>query len=347
MGDVHIVPITVEELRGLLLPEEEVPDEDLGYNVIKPYKTQPITGGTAFLFMKKIKECHLDGQDWVLTNVLHDIYFSSYGSHMNLLIKLAKSKYLETKAETTIIDVETSDGFLPQSRHIRLWRLTEKGLDYLVKYDLSFEEMVEKVRTQVVNYLTKKGIEYEITYPYESHGIISFNRTRYDGEIEKCEFRIEDLARKPSRLVSLRSQARWSQEYSGANLEEDVKFAEAKAWLAERPEIKTAIVTLIGTISVSGDVHRSTMMLNDKRVCVVPSLPVHNSDVYICRLSWLNYDLDNLIKLIVREHTMVECPSCHSVAKWGGVFQSGWIFCPICGAPIDEMVEDYILRRIT
>ena len=339
--------ITIEELRGLLLPESEIPDEDLGYSSISPYKGRPITGGTGFLFMKEIKEIHLTGKAWVPTNALHDIYFSSYGSHINLLIKLAKSKYLETKIEDTIIDVATGEGKFPQVRHIRLWRMTRKGLDYLVKYDLSFDKMVEKMKSLAVNYLNKKGIEHEIIYPYDGHGIISFNRTRYNGEIEKCEFRIEDLARKPSKLVVLRNMVRWHQEYSGSNLEEDPKFADAREWVVQRPEIKTSVVTLIGVVSVDGDVKQSTMMLNGERICVVPNLPVHRSDIYICRLSWLNYDLDNLIKLIVREYVMKECPSCHSVAKYGGIFNEGWIFCPICGSPIDEMVEGYILRRKT
>lgn len=336
--------ITIEELEALLPSVDEAPDVEMGYDAIKPYKTKPIQGGTGFLFLKRIKERHLLGQEWIPTNVLHDIYFSSYGSHMNLLIKLAKSKYVETKVETTIIDVATSDGYLPQARAIRLWRLTKKGLKYLEKYDISFDVMLERARNLVVNYLEKKGVEYEISYPYGGHGVIAFDSIRYHGGSQRVEYRIEDLARKPSKMVVLRYRARQGRGSDKVDEEYEQKFAEAEEWLKEHPDIKTSVVTPVGVISVEGNVRSNHMALNSERICVVPGLPVHNADIYICRLTWLNSDLDNLIKLIVREHIMMECPSCHSAAKWGGVFQSGWVFCPICGAPIDEMVEDYILH---
>ncbi len=343
--------VTTEEFRELiklresLKSEDEIPDEDLGYSVIKPYKTKPVQGGTGFLFLKRIKERHLAGRDWIPTNALHDIYFSSYGSHVNLLIKLAKSKYLETKLERIIIDVETDEGMLPQYKNIRLWRLTKKSLKYLENYDQPFDVMIERVKSRAIAYLEKKGVEFEISYPYDGHGVVTFNGDSWYQGTKARVFRFKDLAEKPSRWQNFYNVVRWGQGDT-VSKEDEAKFAEAEEWLQERSDVKTSIVTPIGTVSVDGDVRQSTMMLNDKRICVVPSLPVHHADIYICRLSWLNYDLDNLIKLIVREHVMVECPSCHSVARYGGVFQEGWIFCPICGAPIDEMIEGYILRRV-
>lgn len=337
--------ITVEELESLLLPEDEIPDRDLGYSTIEPYKTKPIQGGTGFLFMKRIKERHLLGQEWMPTNVLHDIYFSAMGSHTNLLIKLAKSKYLETKIETTTIDVETAEGVFPQDKYTRLWRLTKKGLNYLTKYDMPFDELVEKARNRATNYLRKKSIEFEVSYPYGGHGIIAFDELDYCGGSKRVEFRFEDLARKPSGFARFRNIARWHRDDRDNDEEQEQKFTEAEEWLQEHPDIKTSVVTPVGVISVEGDVRRNNMALNGNRICVVPGLPVHISDIYICRLSWLNYDLDRLIRLIVREHILVECPSCNSAAKYGNVFQSGWVYCPICAAPIDTMVESYIFHR--
>jgi len=338
--------VAVEEFNSLCKLREQLksPKEitltegELGYPHVQPYSSQPMIGSTAFLYMKRIKEKHLEDVDWVQTSVLHDIYYSAMGSHNNLLIKLAKSKYLETKIETIIVDAETTQGVMPRKVESRLWRLTKKGLDYLSKNDLTFEELVVEMRKKVIRRLEKKGIEYEITYADNPYGIIAF-----ESRWGRVEYRFEDLAKKPSMMQVIYNQTRtYSYE---VDKETEEKFEEAKRWLREHPKIKTSMTTPIGTISIEGDVKSNHMALNGKRICVVPNLPIHHADVYICRLAWLNYNLDELTKFIVRAHILKSCPNCGYTQDYGTLFHDNWKYCPMCAVLIDDMIEDYIIHR--
>ena len=331
----------VEELMNELKDEDEIfPDYPDGYGSIDAYKTKPGVGSCSYLFLKRIRDLHLEGMEWVHTSKLHDIYHSEHGSHVNALVKLGKSKYLESKIVERIVDKHVGYEVYPTTIVTRVWRLTKKGLKYLNDNDIPLEERLINAKRKARRYLERKGVPYII-----EDNIIAFDNLSPHANTPRVEFQLEELASK----YTLWKRLYWCVDHyyldplGRDSAEEEEKYREAEQWLKERPELKRSVVTPIGVISVEGNVRVNHMALNGEAVCVIPGLRVHRSDVYICRLSWLNYQTDELMKLIVKSHLIEVCPSCGRKPQWGRVFyNSDWEFCPYCGANIDDMVEAYL-----
>ncbi|MHA1614808.1 MAG: hypothetical protein ACTSYJ_08160, partial [Candidatus Thorarchaeota archaeon] len=88
------------------------------YPSIHEYKARPQPSSVAAKYLRYLAK-HKDR--WVPTSELHHIYYSTYGTHANVLIKLAKSQYVLTAkgphvAKSTLQTVIS-----------RYWKIAEKG----------------------------------------------------------------------------------------------------------------------------------------------------------------------------------------------------------------------------
>jgi len=289
--------------------------------------------------MKRFDELHNKGMEWIPTREIYDIYYTSHGSHVNSLIKLLKSDYLHSRVIETILDCTGPDGVkYPRRVKCRVWRNTEKAEKFLERYDRTDEEWIEYAIHRASNYLRKRDIEYIII----EDELIEF--TDYRGEIKR--YRFLDLKRGPKWADFYQSAMGYRSSNRGENKEDIVRAnKELRAWLDGKTGIVYKRPTPYGVLEIEGGLLNNRFTLDGNYCCVQPSVRIHRVDSMITRLTWLNFDYENLIRLIARTMIMENCPVCRQ-RRWGITGQR-WIFCPWCGAVIEDAVEDFHMKAVS
>lgn len=332
--------------KSQLLSEEEieVPEDLLAMSSIKAIKKSLNFGSYSHQYLMELRKRHEEGLTWVTTADMNNIYNpSTRGNNTLILYKLAKGKFIITKMENAPNKISLADG--SSNIHVRfqrLWRLTKKGYEYTERFDLSDEELTEKGRKIVLKFVSKNNFSKYCEDITES--TISVDWDNMEIGIRILSFK--DLANSKNLRESLYRRLR-HQKYLDKPTSKvfEEKFKESEIWLKEHLELKTSVITPIGIISLEGNLRKNNMQLNGKRICVIPSLPVHPCDTYICRIQWLNYQIEDLIRLIVRNDVIEECPRCGKNERHGGNLfrQNKWKFCPYCSSNIEDMIESRIL----
>ena len=317
-------------------PQVSTETSNAEYNSIKPYRTCPTMGSIAHLFLRRIAEKGHGTKNWVPTNVIHDIYRSEWGSHINILIKLMKSGYLETMKKVIIVDeIHGLQGRLPRRVQTRLWRLTDKGLQFVKKRNPSEEQLMEYARARAIRYLEKQHVPFK-HYVENGEEFISFqNRWARDQQVV---FSINKLATKKSTWVKFY----YNTKYEKTDENEEKLFKEAEQWVSEHPELATCVNTPLGPICLKGTVRSNYCEFNGERICIVPEQPVHPSDIYICRLEWLNSDINTIMKIVVTTVLWKQCPRCGYKPVYGPPMRAEWNYCPYCGSSMKAMIDEYI-----
>ena len=292
-----------------------------GYHSIKPYGTRPRMDSVAARFLQAISESK---KEWVPTSDLHYIYHSIYGSHVNVLIKLAKSEYLEVRKASGI---RTKLNGRVYEKTQLLWKITRKGQQFVKKYCFeSFGQKITYWRERLRRYSEKHQFPF-----IEAANVVTVRTPD-----KSFEFDLEQMSE--SQMMQLYSHVSYGLQCSGKDRK---LFEEAEQWLNEHPDLKTEIITPIGTLCLVGNIRSNWVELNGARICIIPDKPVHRADIYICRLLWLNLHTDVVLRIAVRSY-IKECPKCHEEAY----FVDSWKYCPYCGSLIEQMIEDIILRKI-
>lgn len=338
-------------------PEAETPEQlEKLYPSIKPYtkRGKPTPGGIASSYLEYVS----NHDRWVATNELHHIYRSPFGTHDNMLIKLAKSGYLETRADRHIILAETNDGQQPVERETRFWRITEKGKKYVDRYCLSPEELVEYNTRRLMNYIETKS-KSNLQWVIEGN-TISLTITDNDGYVYPTRIELLD---KPIKWQPLYWWMRDRGSQANVNKEDEQKLAEAEQWIKERPELVDHLMTPYGKLTIEGTMRHNYFELKDeytysesdltprwnkgKYVCIEPEKQLHWTDMYIWRLQMINWHPDQLYDIMIRKHILIQqhCESCKTPFDWmPNRYLPKIHFCPVCGGSVDKQVEE--LKRI-
>jgi len=300
----------------------EVEDVSKCIPAIKPYRTRPQPGSIAMRFLQRLNE--YDGE-WVPTRKLYDIYRSTWGTHVNLLIKLAKSGYIES-AKSRDVAIR-SDG-QPVEVTTRFWRITEKGKKLAKRWSLTDEQLYEYNKRRLTNYLAKRRISYVV-----------------NDDVCIIEGVHQPLTVVLTHWINWRHlywQIKWANRHR-LRTERDVKvLREAEQWLSEHPGLKTSVETPIGRIEVKGDVTDSWFTVNGDYVCIVPNKALHRYDEYIWRLQMLNWYTDNLVRTIYRYHLLTHCPNCKEEL---GFRRERMHYCPYCAYDL-EAHTDRVLKSL-
>jgi len=310
-----------------------------GYDSIRPYKTQPTRGSVAHQYLKFLYE---NKDRWVMTKELHHIYHSEFGTHINYLIRLAKSGYIYAKKEERVIEYTSLGQPILRPIVVWQWKISPLGIWYVEHYarDLSIEEIKERVIA-----MAKRN---EVPYSITDDGI-TLLFTNWRGEEDPLTYRFEDL-RKPRTMRALKYNFIRHNAYKRISFEKQVdraKLQKIQEWLSEHPELKTKFVTPIGVIELKGNVEHNWVELDGKRVCIVPAKRAHVYDAYVTRLLNLNYKLEEVMRILVKQEFLKECTVCGRDLDRESYTQSQWRYCPFCGSDREKQVDDYIKLRIS
>jgi len=116
------------------------------------------------------------------------------------------------------------------------------------------------------------------------------------------------------------------------------KFLEE--WKAKHPDFVTKVMTKLGLVEVVGDVYNSHIRWNGKFICVIPEKQIAEEDHYIVRLFWLNYRINEIMKIIVKRHILQD-GQCQYCGEKGLNFEK-WSYCPYCGDLLEAQINRII-----
>jgi len=319
------MPLTIEQFK--LLKELENLSKKYppptGYPSLRPQKY--ITRGSAahfyleFLFDKAHR--------WTKTSELHHIYYSPYGTHVNTLIRLAKGKFIVGRCKRMFTDAKDWITTVRQWE----WRILPKGFNYVLKQrSISPEDIINNFKERVILYLRKQRINFRI-----------------DGNdlyLEHCSTPIDlsYLAQRTTGLRRLRHiiyyHARF-RPWREAQREERKRRAQElfETFLKNHPDAVQEKQTIIGTIVLDED---GDLRIGSKRFCITPGVNTAYEDEPLCRLIWLNYHTETLVKCIIRSEMLLFCQQCGSP-----IYSSKYSYCPFCGDLLEAQLNNMIRTR--